>query len=205
MSLSLPGTSWAFVLALAVLVTAEAEPRRRCCGGGGGGALVAASLGFVGGLIAGHYHHHHHHHHGGGGCGGCGGGCGWCGGGYGHGYGRRRRSLADEFENEVIEDIYTKITEMDTDQCGLRLVCELAQKAPSDLALDETQILLPYFGEGESDGSSFGSYDEAAWHGQRGHDCHARYALCPWAARDLMGGLRKFRANTTLEQAVSSK
>ncbi|XP_076050380.1 uncharacterized protein LOC143030962 [Oratosquilla oratoria] len=186
---------WTLALLLSLVLVAEAEPfRRRCCGGGG---LVAAGLGFAGGYLVGH---HKHHHHGGGGCGGCGGGCGWCGG-----YGRKRRSLADELENQVIEDIYTKITEMDTDQCGLRLVCELAQKAPNDLALDETQILLPYFGKGESDGSFFGSYDEAAWHGQSGHDCHARYALCPWAALDLMGDLRKFKANATLEQALVGK
>lgn len=32
----------------------------------------------------------------------------------------------------------------DKDQCGLRLVCELAQKDPNYLTSDETIILLPY-------------------------------------------------------------
>lgn len=37
-----------------------------------------------------------------------------------------------------------QIAAEDKDECGLRLVCELAQKDPRELAQDEIQILLPY-------------------------------------------------------------
>lgn len=39
---------------------------------------------------------------------------------------------------------FFQISSEDKDQCGLRLVCELAQRDPRDLAEDEVQILLPY-------------------------------------------------------------
>ncbi|XP_063858856.1 uncharacterized protein LOC135099984 [Scylla paramamosain] len=153
-----------------------------------------AALAFVGGYLAGRHNHHHHHHSGGGcvdcGCGGCGGSCGWCGGDY---YGRRRRRSLESFlEDAKITEVYDKIVSEDKDQCGLRLVCELAQQDPRDLANDEVQILLPYKGAGQSDGTVYGQYDEAAWHGQEGHQCAEFYPLCAFTARQIMDEYRKY-------------
>ncbi|XP_047470100.1 uncharacterized protein LOC125025858 [Penaeus chinensis] len=172
-------------------VSVNASP---CCGLG---VAVAGSLAFAGGVAA--AKHHHHHHHGGGchscGCGGCGSSCGWCGGNYGR---RRRRdagSLASFLEDAEIQKAYDKITAEDKDECGLRLVCELAQKDPRELAQDEVQILLPYRGAGPSDGSVYGTYDEAAWHGQEGHSCAASYPLCAFTAQQVMDEYRKYVKN----------
>ncbi|XP_071539976.1 uncharacterized protein [Panulirus ornatus] len=149
-----------------------------CCG-----RFAAGALGFVGGYLVGHHGHHHHHH---GGCGGCGGGCGWCGGGW---YGRKRRSLDDVIEQEILEDLYWKIASQDKDQCGLRLVCELAQKDPIYLTEDETVLLLPYRGRDDTDETTYyGQYDKAVWHGQRGNPCHKLYPLCVYAATEMMQG-----------------
>ncbi|XP_042883481.1 uncharacterized protein LOC122260325 [Penaeus japonicus] len=171
--------------------TADASP---CCGLG---VAVAGSLAFAGGVAA--AKHHHNHHHGGGchscGCGGCGSSCGWCGGAYGK---RRRReagSLTTFLEDAEIQKAYAKIASEDKDECGLRLVCELAQKDPRDLAQDEIQILLPYRGAGPSDGTVYGTYDEAAWHGQEGHNCASNYPLCAFTAQQVMEEYRKYVLN----------
>ncbi|XP_076044234.1 uncharacterized protein LOC143027109 [Oratosquilla oratoria] len=146
---------------------------------------VIAGLALAGGYLAGSHHHNHHSH---GSCGGCGGGCGWCGG-Y---YGRRKRGIEDFVSNSEVKETYAHIASEDKDQCGLRLVCELAQKAPQDLAEDEVQILLPYRGAGPSDGSSiYNDYDEAAWHGQLGHSCSQQYQLCGFTAAEVMKAYRK--------------
>ncbi|XP_042883483.1 uncharacterized protein LOC122260326 [Penaeus japonicus] len=191
--------AWAAVALLLMSVLqppttdAAAEPWRRCCRGG---RFVAGALGFAGGYLLGH---HHHHHHGGGcggcggGCGGCGGGCGWCGGGW---YGRKRRSLDEVMNKEVLEDLYWKIAREDEEKCGLRLVCELAQKDPNDLAGDETLLLLPYRGRTENSAALpfFGRYDEAVRHGQEGRRCHQIYASCAFPHVELMA---RYRANLT--------
>lgn len=165
----------------------EASP---CCG-----VLAAATVGglaFAGGVAAAKHHHHHHHRRHGCtscGCGGCGGNCGWCGGNYGR---RRRRSITSFIEDAEIQQVYAKISSEDKDQCGLRLLCELAQRDPRDLAEDEVEILLPYRGAGESDGSVYGQYDEAAWHGQEGHACPEHYPLCGFTAQQIMDEYRKY-------------
>ncbi|XP_037780248.1 uncharacterized protein LOC119576675 [Penaeus monodon] len=131
------------------------------------------------------------------GCGGCGGHCGWCGGyyggghGHGYGYGRRRRSVDDFVDDELVQSVYRKASEEDAEGCGLRLVCELAQKDPRELAQDEVQILLPFRGLGQSDGSAYGDYDEAAWHGQEGHSCQDQYDECHLSNPQMMGILRQ--------------
>ncbi|XP_063858850.1 uncharacterized protein LOC135099981 [Scylla paramamosain] len=179
--------AWACLLVGDSLV--DASP---CCG------LVAAAavggLAFAGGVAVGKHHHHHHRRHRCStcGCGGCGGNCGWCGGNYGR---RRRRSIASFIENAEVQDVYAKIASEDKDQCGLRLVCELAQQDPRDLADDEVQILLPYKGAGQSDGTVYGQYDEAAWHGQEGHQCAEDYPLCAFTARQIMDEYRKYVIN----------
>ncbi|XP_068247414.1 uncharacterized protein [Palaemon carinicauda] len=157
---------------------AEAQPEP-CCG------LVVGALGFAGGYLVGR-HSHRHRGCGGCGCGGCGGGCGWCGGGY---YGRRRRSLDEILEKDILEDIYWQISNKDQDQCGLKLVCQLAQKDPNELTRDEFLILLPYRGRYEEDASYYGLYDTAAWHGQQGHKCHEEYPLCAFTSVQMMLGL----------------
>ncbi|XP_066967106.1 uncharacterized protein [Macrobrachium rosenbergii] len=163
---------------------AEASP---CCGLG---VAAVGALAFAGGVVAGK---HHHRHHGGGcyncGCGGCGGSCGWCGGSYGR---RKRRSLSTFLEEAEVQKAYERIAHEDKDECGLRLVCELAQKDPRNLADDEIQILLPYRGLGESDGTTYGNYDEAAWHGQEGHICPSQYPKCAFTADQIMEEYRKF-------------
>ncbi|XP_042241474.1 uncharacterized protein LOC121879052 isoform X1 [Homarus americanus] len=167
---------------------ADPEP---CCG-----RLAAGALGFAGGYLIGRHRRHRCHRCGcggcGGGCGGCGGGCGWCGGGW---YGRKRRSLDEMMEQEKLEDLYWKITSQDNDQCGLRLVCELAQKDPNYLSGDETVLLLPYRGRDESDETTYyGRYDKAVWHGQKGNPCHKMYPTCVLAAPEI---LVNFKANFT--------
>ncbi|MPC48372.1 uncharacterized protein LOC123518525 isoform X1 [Portunus trituberculatus] len=186
--------AWACLLVGDSLV--DASP---CCG------LVAAAavggLAFAGGVAVGkHHHHHHHRRHGCStcGCGGCGGNCGWCGGNYGR---RRRRSIVSFIEDAEVQDVYAKVGDMNTiasedkDQCGLRLVCELAQQDPRDLADDEVQILLPYKGAGQSDGTVYGQYDEAAWHGQEGHKCAEHFPLCAFTANQIMDEYRKYVSN----------
>ncbi|XP_053636955.1 uncharacterized protein [Cherax quadricarinatus] len=182
---------WACILVSYIEV--EASP---CCGVG---VVAVGALAFTGGVIAGRHHqrHHHHHHHIheclSCGCGGCGGACGWCGGNY---YGRRRRrSISAFIEDAEIQQAYKKVAVEDKDQCGLRVVCELAQKDPRELAEDEIQILLPYRGAGESDGTTYGNYDEAAWHGQEGHSCPSNYPLCAFTADQVMTEYRKYIKN----------
>ncbi|KAK8388363.1 hypothetical protein O3P69_020392 [Scylla paramamosain] len=149
---------------------AAAEP---CCGRGAAGAL-----GFVGGFVIGRsVGHRHHHHHG---CGGCGGG--WCGG-----CGRRRRSLDEVMGTEKLEKVYWQIASKDKDQCGLRLVCELAQKDQRDLTDSEITVLLPYWGLEESDEKSYyGRYDKAVWHGQQGTPCKELFPRCIYSAVQMM-------------------
>ncbi|XP_064118553.1 uncharacterized protein LOC135223727 [Macrobrachium nipponense] len=183
--------TWVVAASLCVLLTVEpssataiavpeAEPEP-CCG------LVAGALGFAGGYLIGR-HSHRHRGCGGCGCGGCGGGCGWCGGGY---YGRRRRSLDEILEEDVLEDIYWQISNEDQDQCGLKLVCELAQKDPNDLSKEEFMILLPYRGRKEEVTTSYyGLYDQAAWHGQEGHKCHEAFPLCAFTSAQMMLGYK---------------
>lgn len=47
-------------------------------------------------------------------------------------------------------------------------------------------------GSGESDGTVYGNYNEAAWHGQEGHQCHTRYPLCAFTANQIMEEYRKY-------------
>ncbi|XP_042874230.1 uncharacterized protein LOC122254562 [Penaeus japonicus] len=179
---------WTCVLLMGVGVHPSPAP---CCRGVG--TLAVGALAFTGGVLV--AKHHYQHHHGGGcsscGCGGCGGSCGWCGGGGYYGR-RRRRSLVAFLEDAEVRLAYNTIASEDKDECGLRLVCELAQKDPRDLAQDEIQILLPYRGVGASDGTAYGTYDEAAWHGQEGHGCASNYPLCAFTAQQVMEEYRKY-------------
>ncbi|XP_042874211.1 uncharacterized protein LOC122254552 [Penaeus japonicus] len=172
-----PAVLSAFVAALLLAQTGDVESAA-CCGRRRGGALAVGALAFAGGYAIGH---HKSHHHGGGGC------CNSCGG-----CGRRRRSIESFLEDPKIQETYKGIAAEDKDECGLRLVCELAQKEPQDLAQDERQILVPYRGAGPSDGSAYGTYDEAAWHGKEGHGCASNYPLCAYTAQQVMEEYRKY-------------
>ncbi|CAL4080678.1 unnamed protein product, partial [Meganyctiphanes norvegica] len=116
---------------------AEAAPAP-CCGRGG--AFIAGAV--IGGAISRRRHR------------GC--GCSSC-------CGRKKRGITDDISNQIVEDLHEKISMEDSDQCGLRLVCELSQKEDHKLTGQEKLIMLPYSGAGVSDGSKFGLYDEAAW------------------------------------------
>ncbi|XP_071540378.1 uncharacterized protein [Panulirus ornatus] len=105
---------------------------------------------------------------------------------------RRRRSLEDFLKDTKIQEIYTQIAAEDKDQCGLRLVCELAQKDLQDLAEDESQILNPYSGAGKSDGTHYGNYDEAVWYGKEGHSCATHYQRCAYTSDQVMDAYRKY-------------
>ena len=50
-------------------------------------------------------------------------------------------------------------------------------------------------GAGENDGTVYGQYDEAAWHGQEGHQCPEHYPLCAFTARQIMDEYRKYVSN----------
>ncbi|XP_042241473.1 uncharacterized protein LOC121879051 [Homarus americanus] len=144
------------------VAVADPEP---CCG-----RLAAGALGFVGGYAIGRLSHRRCHR---------------CG------YGRRRRSLDEIMGSQQLEDLYSKIAAQDKDQCGLRLVCELAQKDPNHLTEDEAIILLPYRGRSESNERTYyGQYDKAVWHGQKGNPCHKLYSLCAYAAPEILVGYK---------------
>ncbi|CAL4061473.1 unnamed protein product, partial [Meganyctiphanes norvegica] len=117
-------------------------------------------------------HHNRHHHHGGCGCHSC------CG--------RKKRGIPDGANATLIEELYTQVASLDEDQCGLRLICELAQKGDHQLTGREKLVMLPYSGESAHDGSKFGLYDEAVWHGQEERECHAVYPLCAFSASHIM-------------------
>ena len=55
--------------------------------------------------------------------------------------------------------------------------------------------LFPYRGAGVSDGSMYGQYDEAAWHGQEGDLCSEQYPLCAFTAKQIMDEYREYVAN----------
>ncbi|CAL4105546.1 unnamed protein product [Meganyctiphanes norvegica] len=139
---------------------ADPEP---CCGRGGSfvrGAIVGAAISRI--------------RHRGGGC-----GCSSC-------CGRKKRGIPDIFNKDKLEHYHKKMSAEDKNQCGLRLVCELAQKDEAKLTGKEKLVMLPYKGSGVSDGTSFGLYDEAAWHGSEGRDCHLVYPLCSFVAQHIM-------------------
>ncbi|XP_050716999.1 uncharacterized protein LOC126998863 [Eriocheir sinensis] len=196
-----PAGVWVVVVVVLLGVGVEQPPGTEgaaaphgCCRRG---RFAAVALGFIGGFVVGRHGGHHHGGCGGcgGGCGGCYGGCGWCGGGH---YGRKRRSLDEVMERDIIEAMFEKFASQDKDQCGLRLVCELAQKDPNYLTGDETLILLPYRGRDESDEQSFyGRYDKAVWHGQHGSPCKKLFPLCPYTAPQIMGEVPTNATNVT--------
>ncbi|CAL4061477.1 unnamed protein product, partial [Meganyctiphanes norvegica] len=144
---------------------AVAQP---CCGRGAA---------FVAGAATGAAVSRIRHHGGGGFGGGC--GCAGC-------CGRKKRGIPDELSNELIEELHDKIASDDSDQCGLMLVCELSQKEDHHLTGHEKLVMLPYKGAGASDGTKFGLYDEAVWHGKEGRECHKLYPLCGFSAPEIM-------------------
>jgi len=93
---------------------------------------------------------------------------------------------------------HRKIASEDTDQCGLKLVCELSQKEDSHLTGHEKLIMLPYKGSQASDGTTFGLYDEAAWHGSEGRECHKLFPLCAFSAPEIMWHTRQINITQPL-------
>ncbi|KAG0727584.1 hypothetical protein GWK47_034351 [Chionoecetes opilio] len=187
--------AWACLLVGTTWV--DASP---CCGLA---AVAVSGLAFSRGTGVALGKHHKHHHHrrrqcSSCGCGGCGGNCGWCGGNYGR---RRRRSLENFIADPEVQEVYAKISSEDKDECGLRLVCELAQTDPRELTDDEVQILSPYKGAGESDGTAYGRYDEAAWHGQEGHACPHHYPLCAFTTTQIIDEYIKYVSSNQTFQA----
>ncbi|XP_063587324.1 uncharacterized protein LOC134764656 [Penaeus indicus] len=158
------------VLAVAFLAQSGDVESAPCCGLRRVGSLAVRGLKSAGKFASKHlgHHHHHYHHHESSGC------------------RRKGRSIETFLEDPKIQETYKEIAAEDKDECGLRLVCELSQKDPQDLASDEEQILAPYRGAGASDGSAYGAYDEAAWHGKEGRSCAARYPLCAFTAQQVM-------------------
>ncbi|CAL4080682.1 unnamed protein product, partial [Meganyctiphanes norvegica] len=146
---------------------AEASPAPRW---GRGGAFIAGAL--IGGAIG--------RRRGRGGC-----GCRRC-------CGRKKRGIPDGIiSNQILEEMYENIATEDIEQCGLRLICELSQKEDHKLTGQEKLIMLPYSGVRVSDGSKFGLYDEAAWHGQENRECHKLYPLCGFSAPEIMWHTRQ--------------
>ncbi|CAL4061471.1 unnamed protein product, partial [Meganyctiphanes norvegica] len=97
-----------------------------------------------------------------------------------------KRGTTDGANTTIFEELYTKVANLDEDQCGLRLICELAQKRNHQLTGKEKLVMLPYSGESAHDGSKFGLYDEAVWHGQEERECHVVYPLCTFSASLIM-------------------
>ena len=57
-------------------------------------------------------------------------------------------------------------------------------------------FILIFRGTGPTNGSIFGSYDEAVWHGQEGHDCSENYYKCNSTAQKMMQEFKNHNNST---------
>ncbi|XP_027210437.2 uncharacterized protein [Penaeus vannamei] len=105
--------------------------------------------------------------------------------GRGRYYYRGRRSL-EGLEAPDFENILDETAKVDTKHCGRKLLCVASSpewKGSSPLL---QALLRPFSGEGPSNGTVYGDYDEAVWRGSTSQDC-AHYTLCEYDPEVLLG------------------
>ncbi|XP_063597123.1 uncharacterized protein LOC134773805 [Penaeus indicus] len=103
--------------------------------------------------------------------------------GRGRHYYRGRRSL-ETLEAPEFETILDETAKVDTKHCGRKLLCVAAgqERTPSPLL---RALLKPFAGQGPSNGTVYGDYDEAVWRGLTGQDC-SHYTLCEYDAAEIL-------------------
>ncbi|XP_042238545.1 atypical protein kinase C-like isoform X3 [Homarus americanus] len=88
--------------------------------------------------------------------------------------------------------------ERDLENFDPQFTAEPVQFTPDDQRaienIDQSEF-EGFEGAGESDGTIYGDYDEAAWHGQEGHPCPINYLLCAFTAHKVMDEYRKYVTN----------
>nr|XP_045623444.1 uncharacterized protein LOC123773660 [Procambarus clarkii] len=94
--------------------------------------------------------------------------------------GRQRREVQDE----RFEEIFAMVAKVDTQECGLRYVCQVFTKPRQDLNLRERAIRLlvgekPQPVPPKKAQQARALYQSAGALGQRGEDCLALYQACP--------------------------
>jgi len=131
------------------------------------------------------HHHHHHDNH------------GW-------GWGRKKRSVVTTNEEEVTmeEPSFEQVLSYDNLQCGMRLVCELANRNfhGDENIGEDGRLILELFGGKENHKqkptSSLGklTYSYATAIGAQSRDdleaCGRVYAMCPYSYGEILGALR---------------
>nr|XP_027210437.1 uncharacterized protein LOC113803812 [Penaeus vannamei] len=83
-------------------------------------------------------------------------------------------------------EILDETAKVDTKHCGRKLLCVASSpewKGSSPLL---QALLRPFSGEGPSNGTVYGDYDEAVWRGSTSQDC-AHYTLCEYDPEVLLG------------------
>ncbi|XP_047492351.1 uncharacterized protein LOC125041439 [Penaeus chinensis] len=99
-------------------------------------------------------------------------------------YYRGRRSL-EVLEAPEFETILDETAKVDTKHCGRKLLCAAARQERATSPLLQA-LLKPFAGQGLSNGTVYGDYDEAVWRGLSGQDC-SHYTLCEYDPAELLG------------------
>ena len=114
--------------------------------------------------------------------------------------GRFRRSNAEETAAglEEIDSYFYTIANIDYDDCGKRLVCEV-EALPAEQRSEEEQLIAGLFGDNNviDPASSKAEYDLAAYLGSSTHSkiaCARRYHKCPIDRKTIGQALEKQKA-----------
>jgi len=110
------------------------------------------------------------------------------------GYGRSRRSAPVE-QLAAIDNYFATIADMDVDDCGKLLVCQL-ESIPREERTPEEGIIAGLFGESSTidPASAKAEYDLAAYLGQATKSkvaCARRYSRCPLDRKTISQALAK--------------
>jgi len=110
------------------------------------------------------------------------------------GYGRSRRSAPVE-QLAAIDNYFATIADMDVDDCGKLLVCQL-ESIPREERTPEEGIIAGLFGESSTidPASAKAEYDLAAYLGQATRSkvaCARRYSRCPLDRKTISQALAK--------------
>lgn len=110
------------------------------------------------------------------------------------GYGRSRRSAPVE-QLAAIDNYFATIADMDVDDCGKLLVCQL-ESIPREERTPEEGVIAGLFGESSTidPASAKAEYDLAAYLGQATKSkvaCARRYSRCPLDRKTISQALAK--------------
>ncbi|XP_064088314.1 uncharacterized protein LOC135202784 [Macrobrachium nipponense] len=95
-----------------------------------------------------------------------------------------KSGTGEEDESVALERLLDLIRSQDVTGCGLRLMCDLANRNENELDALRLGILnlvepLPKPGEGILPSGGAGDYKMSRFHGQSGEDCFSLYPSCP--------------------------